>query len=137
MEKHFELSDAEFEKLFGTCELDPGLFSHEAHLRLAWIHIHNYGITTAEANIQHQLQEFVKAIGAKGKYNTTLTIAAVRAVYHFILQSKSESFKEFITEFPQLKNDFKGLMDSHYGFDIYNSELAKKQFLAPDLLPFD
>lgn len=43
-------------------------------------------------------------------------------------KSNSDNFKEFIIEFPQLNNNFKELMNCHYGFDIYNSEKAKTEF---------
>jgi len=137
MEKHFELSDSEFEKQFKGCKLDPDVFSHEAHLRLAWIHIDRYGLEEAEKNIQAQLKNFIEFIGAQDKYNTTLTIAAIKAVHHFMGESNSDNFKDFIKEFPRLKYNFKELIASHYGFDIYDSQQAKTQFLEPDLLPFD
>ena len=137
MKKHLELSDSEFERQFINCELNPEIFTHEAHLRLAWINIKKYGIEEAENNVQNQLQKFVGFVGAKDKYNTTLTLAAIKAVYHFMLRSDSGSFQEFIAEFPRLKYKFKELMSCHYGFDIYNSEKAKTSFLEPDLLPFD
>ena len=137
MEKHFDLSGSDFEKKFINCELNPMGFTHEAHLRLAWININKYGIKQAEKNIQSGLQNFVEFVGAKDKYNTTLTLASIKAVYHFMLKSKSDNFKDFITEFPRLKNNFKELLASHYGFDIYNSDKAKAEFLGPDLIPFD
>ena len=137
MEKHFELSDSDFEKKFISCKLNPSDFTHEAHLRLAWININEYGIIQAEKNIQSGLKNFVEFVGAKDKYNMTLTLAAIKAVYHFMLKSKSDNFKDYITEFPCLKYNFKELMDCHYGFDIYNSEKAKTEFLEPDLIPFD
>ena len=137
MEKHFYLTDYEFEKQFISCQLDPLNFTHEAHLRLAWICIDQYGIENAEKKIQNYLQKFVEFVGAKDKYNATLTIAAIKAVYHFKLKSKSDNFKDFIREFPRLKTNFKDLMSLHYGFDIYNSEKAKTEFLEPDLMPFD
>ena len=137
MENHFKLSDVEFEKKFKECALNPSDFSHEAHLRLAWVHIDRYGIKEAEKNIQKQLLQFVEFVGAKDKYNITLTLAATKAVYHFMLKSNSDNFKDFIAEFPRLKSNFKDLMACHYGFDIYSSHKAKKEFLAPDLMPFD
>lgn len=137
MEEHFSLSDTEFEQQFNNCVLNPAIFSHEAHLRLAWINIDRYGIEQAEKNIPIQLQKFVRFVGAADKYNKTLTIAAIKAVYHFMLKSKSENFQGFIAEFPRLKNNFKELMSCHYGFDIYHSKKAKVEFLEPDLLPFD
>jgi len=82
MEAHVELSDEVFEKQFKNCELNPALFSHEAHLRLAWIHIKKQGVEKAIENVCGQLLNFVEFAGAGDKYNKTLTIAALRAVYH-------------------------------------------------------
>lgn len=137
MEKHFELSDAEFEEQLINCKLSPVDFNHEAHLRLTWIAIDKYGIEKALMIIQNQIRKFVEFLGAADKYNTTLTIAATKAVYHFKCKSKSDNFKDFIAEYPRLKNNFKDLMACHYGFDIYSSSKAKAKFLEPDLLPFD
>jgi len=137
MENHFELTDSEFEQKFKSCELDPTLFNHEAHLRLAHIHIGKYGHDQAIKNICDQLVAYVTHLGATNKYNTTLTVAAVKAVYHFMQKSKANDFEGFIEEFPQLKFEFKILMQCHYEFDIFNSQKAKNTFLEPDLIPFD
>lgn len=136
MEAHRHLSDAEFEQRFANCQLDPALFSHEAHLRLAWIHIQQYGRPQAEFNIQKQLQSFVASVGATDKYHATLTVAAVRIVGHFIQKSSADSFSQFIEEHPSLKTAFKALVEQHYSFDIFSSELAKASFVEPDLAAF-
>lgn len=137
MEKHFYLTDDELEEQFENCKLNPLIFSHEAHLRLAWVHIIKYGIEKVILNVPLQLKYFTEYVGEKEKYNETLTIAAIQAVYHFTLRSKSDNFTDFITEFPRLKNNFRKLMDFHYGFDIFNSDKAKREYFEPDLLPFD
>ena len=137
MEQHFELSDAEFEQQFSNCQLHPSLFSHEAHLRLAWIHIDKYGLEQATQNIQEQLQNFVAHVGATDKYHETLTVAAVQAVGHFMKSSEADNFKDFIVENPPLKTNFKELINSHYSFDIFNSSEAKTEFIVPDVLPFE
>lgn len=137
MEAHSKLTDTEFVQQLQQCKLDPAAFSHEAHLRLAWINIKQYGLSEAEKNIQHQLQNYVAALGAENKYNKTLTIAAIKMVYHFMLRSKTDDFQEFLVAFPRLKSHFKELLHKHYSFDIFHSEEAKKKYLEPDLLPFD
>lgn len=137
MTNRLELMDLEFERQFESCDLNPTLFNHAAHLRLAWIHISNYGIEKAISNIESQIKNFVKHVGATDKYNTTLTVAAIRAVYHFMLKSESNSFEDFIKEFPRLTTNFRELIDAHYGYDIFNLKQAKTEFLEPDLLPFD
>ena len=136
MEKHFALSDEAFEQQFSTGQLDPSIFSHEAHLRLAWIHLQKYGLKQARTNIQKQLRAFVVRQGALDKYHQTLTIAAIQAVHHFMGKGKSDNFAHFIMKFPELKNNFKELINSHYSFDIFNSDQAKLAFVAPDLEPF-
>jgi hypothetical protein len=137
MENHYNFSDSEFLQKIIDCEFLASDFSHEAHLRLAWINIELYGIDQSIINIQNQLKTYVESLGAKNKYNVTLTVAAIKAVCHFRLKSVSENFKDFLTEYPQLKNNFKGLMNAHYGIDVFNSNKAKRQYLEPDLLPFD
>lgn len=137
MQNHFDLSDNDFQVQFRNTELNPELFSHEAHLRLAWIHIKNYGEERAIENLTDKIQRFAQKHGAPDKFNMTLTVAAIKAVWHFFQKSKSKNFKDFMEEFPRLKSHFKGFMAAHYGFDIHANPKAKVKFLAPDLLPFD
>jgi hypothetical protein len=137
MELHQTLSDAEFELQFRACTLDPAVFTHEAHLRLAWIHIKQFGIEAAIENVNAQLLRFVAHVGAADKFNKTVTIAALHAVHHFIKRSGSDNFQDFIQEFPRLKTDFRALMSAHYAFDIFKSDQAKAEYLQPDLLPFN
>lgn len=136
MEQHYTLSDAAFEKEYKNGTFDPAFFSHEAHLRLAWIHIMKYGDQAAIQNICTQLMKFVELNGITEKYNETLTIASIKAVYHFTQKSGAGNFQDFIAAFPQLKYNFKDLIQVHYSVDIFNSERAKRAFIEPDLLPF-
>lgn len=137
MEAHYSLSDAQFIAQLESCSLDPALFTHEAHLRLAWINIKNHAIEEAVELTQYQIINYVEHLGANDKYNTTLTVAATRAVYHFMLKEETYSFNEFIAKAPRLKTEFKKLIESHYGFDIFNSQEAKEKYLEPDLCEFD
>lgn len=137
MELHYQLSDNEFELSFSQKELHPNWFSHEAHLRLAWIHIRKYGIKNAIVNLCEQIEGYAISLGANDKFNKTLTVAAIRAVHHFMKRSKTVDFQMFINEEPRLKYQFSKLIDAHYSFDILRNEKAKREYLAPDLIPFD
>lgn len=136
MQQHLSLNDTIFEEEFSNGTLNPALFNHEAHLRLAWIHLRRYGEEKAIENICRQIQAFAIRNGANNKYNKTLTIAAIKAVHHFMEKSPADSFIAFITQCSRLKTNFRDLMACHYRTDIFNSEIAKKEFLEPDLLPF-
>ncbi|MEO8110092.1 MAG: hypothetical protein ABI594_08675 [Ginsengibacter sp.] len=103
MEQHFTLTDNEFEKQFQNCLLDPAIFTHEAHLRLAWIHIRKYGADIAIGNIRLQLQNFVDNLGARNKYNETVTIAAVKAVFILCLNQRQITLKILLRKIQGLK----------------------------------
>jgi len=96
-----------------------------------------YGIEKALKNVPNQIMQFVDNLGAIDKYNHTLTIAAIKIVYHFRLKSNTNNSKDFIQEYPRLTKNFKALLACHYQQDIFNNELAKKEYVIPDLLPFD
>lgn len=133
---HYDLNDQEFIRQFANATLSPTLFTHEAHIRLAWIHIKDFGLSRAEANVSKQLKNYVKSVGAEDKYNETITLASIKAVNHFIAKSKTNNFRSFIQENKRLLTDFKNLLQSHYSNDIFNCEKAKNKFMEPDLVPF-
>lgn len=137
MANHFDLDDQLFELQFEACALNPDYFTHEAHIRLAWIHLSKYGKEQAIANICEQLFRFVNTLGAVEKYNKTLTVAAVKMVDHFMKKSKSSDFKAFIAEFPRLVYNFKELIEYHYSDAIFNSAAAKEVYQEPDLNDFE
>lgn len=137
MGDHYTYSDKELEVQFRNSEFPAPLFSHEAHLRLAWIHLSRYGPEIAILNIRNQLKTYVGFLGAADKYNETLSVAAVKAVWHFMLRSETDNFRDFIAENSRLKFNFKELISQHYASDIFNSDAAKREYQEPELLPFD
>ena len=134
---HTSLTDTEFEKQFETYKLKPSMFSHEAHLRLAYIHIQKYGAPRAELNMCSQIKGYAESLGVTDKFNKTVTIASVKAMHHFMTKSTSENFYDFIKEFPRLLSDFRGIIGQHYGFNVFGDLKAKQEFVEPDLLPFN
>lgn len=133
---HSQLTDDEIEQQFERCTFKPSMFSHEAHLRLAYIHIRKYGLKQAEENMVNQIKGYAEYYGAKDKFNKTVTIAAVKAMHHFMEKAGSDSFKGLINEFPGLKTSFRSILALHYGFNVFDDSRAKKEFVSPDLLPF-
>lgn len=133
---HYQFDDAAFESKFEKGNLPPSLFTHEAHLRLAYIYLRNYGEKKAAEKISREIEQFDRLHGRGDKFNKTITVAAIKVVHHFVGKSKSKDFKSFIQEFPRLKTAFKELLRTHYSRDIFTSKTAKVQFIEPDLLPF-
>ena len=136
MKTHVDLDDETFEMSFRDTSMDPTLFTHEAHLRLAWIHIKKYGVEQAILNICQQIKTFDQTHDDGTNYNKTVTIAAVRAVNHFCEKSGAHSFSNFIRDNSRLVTHFKELLSSHYSIDIFKDGYAKENYLEPDLVPF-
>lgn len=136
MEKHYRFTDQQFEERFSTCRFPGNDFTHEAHIRLAWIHLHRYGIQKAIEHVTHQIKAFSESLEVSENYHHTVTTAAVYAVAHFYTRSESSTFETFIEEFPQLKTNFRALLSSHYSYDVVKSDQAKKEYQEPDLVPF-
>ncbi|WP_435416468.1 hypothetical protein [Polaribacter aestuariivivens] len=136
MEKHWKLSNEEFENKFSKNTFRPLWFTHEAHLRLAWIYINKYDKEIALNMYRNQLYDFAIKYKAETKFNATITFASIQIMSYYINKSVSNNFENFIAEFPQLKNNFKEILRTHYSSDIFTSAEAKKNILQPDLVAF-
>lgn len=136
-EIHWTLTDEALDLQLRTGILAPETFTHEAHLRLAWIHIRQYGLAAAITEIPIQIQRFAKSVEEPHKFHLTLTIAAIKVVAHFMSQSQGSDFLILLQEFPRLKTAFRELLQAHYSFDIFESDRARKEYQAPDLTPFN
>lgn len=136
MKSHLELTDVEFTTQFEQCKLAEELFTHEAHLRLAWIYLDSFGLEKAEKRICDSIQAYTAHLGVESIYNETVTIVAMKIVDHFQRQGPSLIFNEFLREYPELLTNFKRLVAQHYSADIFSNEAAKRNFIEPDLLPF-
>jgi hypothetical protein len=136
-EKHHLLTNDEFEEKFSHCDMPAVLFTHEAHLRLSYIHITKYGLDKAIENLSTQIANCDNKYGDGTKFNKSLTIAAVKVMHHFINKAKATNFNALVKEYPQLKEDFLGLLKSHYKIDILTSEKTTEELLELDLLAFN
>lgn len=106
-ERHRLLPDEAFVRAFTACTLEPGLFSHEAHLRLAWILITRHGLMKASEMLCRLLKEYDRVYGDGTKFDSDLTLAAARTVDRFQKRSRSASFTDFLKDNPCLLEKFR------------------------------
>ena len=123
------ISDTEFTIRFKNKSLDPSYFDHKGHIRLGYLCIKQYGPDVAQKNLTQQIPAYANHLGEPSKYHETLTIASIKTINHFIEKATATTFGAFILEFPQLINNFKGLIEQHYSNDILWSSKAKKEFI--------
>lgn len=121
-EKHYLLSNIELETKFENGKLSPKHLTHEAHMRLAYIHIKKYGLKQAIKNLCKQIDAFDIKHGDGTKFNTRITIASAKIVALFMGKAKSTNFKEMLIEFPQLRSNFCELLRKHYKLDFFKQD---------------
>jgi hypothetical protein len=131
---HFDFDDSTFLSDFENCTFPPELFTHQAHLRLAWILLQTHDPVKAGERLCALINRFDRHFGDGTKYHCTVTIAAAHIVNHFI-RDKEESFQELIDSNPRLMTHFKEMVMAHYSEDIFRDKDAAKIYLAP-LQPF-
>ena len=135
MERH-ELSqeDRDFRSAFEACTVAPSEFTHEAHVRLAYVYLVESDVETAVRRMREALLEFIERNGIpRSKFHETITRAWVLAVRHFMNKSGGRSFAAFIAENPQLLDS--KVMLTHYSASVLFSPDARAAFVEPDLDP--
>lgn len=124
------LSDDDFLAKYEAFALSE--FSHEDHLRMAYLYARRGGIPAAVSGAR-RIRLFAEALGAPEKYHDTLTVAWARVVGHFALSTPEASFAAFLEAHPQLLR--RDLLGAHYSHDLLFSPAARSGFVEPDLLP--
>jgi len=137
MTSHRALDDQQFITAFRDGSLPAALFNHEAHLRLAFLYIRTHGVAAATEAICLQLKEYVSGLGAAGKFNATLTIAAIQIVHHFMCKAPEKNFYALLQSYPRLSTAFRHLVEQHYSMDIFANDAARQTYIPPDRLPFE
>ena len=135
-EKHYRFSDEVYEQKFREIKFPPLYFSHEAHLRLAYIHLKKYGLEQSVKNMCSQIYDFAIKYGATMKFNATVTYASLQIMNHYMAEAECGSFPDLMKEFPHLLIDFKAEIQKYYSWDVFRSQEAKAQIHEPDLRPF-
>jgi hypothetical protein len=135
MEPH-ELSreDRDFRSAFEACTVAPSEFTHEAHVRLAYVYLVESDVESAVRRMREALLNFIERNGIpRSKFHETITRAWVLAVRHFMSKAGSTSFADFIARNPELLDS--KIMLTHYSASVLFSPDARASFVEPDLDP--
>jgi len=131
------MDDETLWKAFSDCTLTSAEWTHEAHLRMAFLHARQYSLDEAHLrlragiirlNERHGLIE----TGARG-YFETLTRVWLVLVAHARERSRASSSRELLERCPELYD--RQLPARHYSRERLMSVRARSIFVAPDREP--
>ena len=124
------MNDSEFLRQFEAGQISE--FSHQYHLRMAWIYLRAYGFELGSEKIRAGLRHLSEAHGVPGKYHETISLFWVHLVQHAItLTPEIDNFEAFIAQHDHLLDG--GLLKRHYSAALL--KVSRAAWQAPDLAP--
>lgn len=125
-------ADEAFLRALERGDVVPADFSHEAHVRLAYILLAGAGTDAAVARMRELIAGFLTHHGLPAeKYHETLTRAWILAVRHFMDRGPAHSAGAFLAQHPALLDT--RIMLTHYRAETLFSADARGRFIEPDL----
>lgn len=131
------ISDQAFIEQFENQTLPPELFNHHGHLRLAWLYLQRYPLQQAIEKVTTGISAYASSLGAKDKFQHTLTEAIVRIMALRKAQSHADTLESYLADNYDLVDSIGSVVGTYYSQELLNSEQARSGFMSPDLAPFD
>lgn len=131
------MSDESFAGLFLSCELPATEWTHEAHIRFAWMTLSFMSYNDALNHIRAGIMKYNDTVLKKAHaYHETITVAFTR----LIAAGREELplkhiFADFKSAHPNLFDRTLTALLRHYRHNTLFSPEARTRFVAPDLLP--
>lgn len=124
-----------FMKAFEEASLDTKLWTHRAHVRMAWNYLREEGRDKASPIIKETIRRhFESNPNTKQRYHDTLTTFYIHLVDVAVTQNPEvDDFFDFIERYPQLTD--RGAIYEYYSHDCLKSAEARNHYVPPDLKP--
>ena len=129
------MSDAALLAAFEFCTLPKAAWTHEAHIRTAWIYLTTRSYDDALAALRNGIPKYNRSLGNTTGYHDTITVAFTRLIAGRILASPDDDFAEFRTRHADLFAKSPSPLALHYSKERLASPEAVASFVEPDISP--
>ena len=133
----FQLDDDSFINQFENQTLDVVHFSHLGHMRLAWLYLSRHTVDEATQKVCNGISAYAESLGAKDKFNITLTYSFVLLMASRINNVSKQDFSAYLQSNEDLVNNAGTVLAKHFSNELLFSEQAKKTVMQPDLECFE
>ena len=125
--------DEAFLAAFETCTLDPALFDHRSHLRLALLHLQAQGLGATATTLPRRIQRYATHLGAPEKFHATLTHALLELVQkRLTLMPPGTPWEAVLAAHPDLERDALALVHERHSQAQLATAEARQRALPPD-----
>ena len=119
---------------FVDTTLPADQFHHHQHVQVAWLFVRKYGMPLAISEFTAAIKRFADAKGATGLYHETITWAFLFLIADRQARQLNETWQDFQAANEDLLTWKPSILERYYSKELLASDLAKRNFLMPDLL---
>ncbi|HEY2786039.1 MAG TPA: hypothetical protein VGJ05_13810 [Fimbriiglobus sp.] len=125
------MTDDEFLAAFDSCTLPKPLWTHEAHVRLAWLCLDRIPFDSALAHVRTGIPKYNHSLGNTTGYHDTVTVAFLKIIA--AKRTLGESFEDFRNTNPDVFSKARPVLLSYYSKAVLESEEARAGFVEADV----
>jgi hypothetical protein len=125
------MTDEAFARAFENGAVTPAQFDHRAHVRVAWVYLHEAAsMDEALPRMRDAIRRFAAAAGAAQKYHETITVLWMRLLADVKARGASGELAEVLRAHPALAD--KDLPLQYYSRERLFSDEARAAWVEPD-----
>ncbi len=125
------MSDDEFLAAFEAAAIPRPEWTHEAHVRMAWLYLTRLGFADALEKVRAGIQKLNARIGSPDGYHETISVAYVAVIASRLREG--ENYEAFRGRNPDLFDRTFPALLRHYSPERLDSAEARQAFIEPDL----
>ena len=128
------LSDPDYLAAFDAGSLPPRLWTHYAHIRMAWLVLRELPFPLAVKRIRSGILNYnTVALGRPEAYHESITLCYAHLIAGVV--QKDQPWPDFVAANPDLFGSSKPFLGRFYSQDKLFSDEARQQFVLPDRVP--
>jgi hypothetical protein len=127
------MTDDEFLAAFEAAAIARTDWTHEAHVRMAWLYLTRYPFAEAREQVRAGIRKLNAVIGSPDGYHDTITVAFVRVIAARV--TPGEMYPAFRDRHPDLLDRTLSALARHYSPEVLYSPEARRAFVGPDREP--
>ncbi|MDT5270843.1 MAG: hypothetical protein QOH49_3029 [Acidobacteriota bacterium] len=134
-------SDEEVEEVvrrFESCELPPADFNHREHLLVALFYLLRMGEAESLTRVRTRINAYVQAHGINPNlYHETITLFWLKRVRAYVGRTGNGRGLAELTNALAAECGSSRLIFDYYSKELIDSEVARHEWVEPDLRPLD
>ncbi|MCG8418878.1 MAG: hypothetical protein MJE77_13150 [Proteobacteria bacterium] len=126
------MTELELMAAFERCTLPQEEFSHETHVRLAWLYLRKKPLADVLSMVTDGLRQLTAHYGVPGLYHETITCAYIVLVNQGLERTgRDRPWSEFAAANPDLLQPKKAALLRYYRPEELDCQLARDIFVLP------